>query len=95
MGFCTAFGGYLEGKFAVLEELKDEGCDLLDISGRLFDVHADSGSTWSVPFCCPLIPNDLSLQVHPVPSFHNLTTFDLMVEKMEELGLWVMYDMRR
>jgi hypothetical protein len=40
-------------------------------------------------------PNDLSSQVHPIPSFDNLTAFDLMVDKMEELGLWLMYDMRQ
>jgi hypothetical protein len=38
--------------------------------------------------------NDMSVQVHPIPSFDNLTAFDLMVDKMEELGLWFMYDMR-
>jgi len=34
------------------------------------------------------------MQVHPIPSYDNLTVFDLMVDKMEELGLWLMYDMR-
>jgi len=33
-------------------------------------------------------------QVHPIPPYDNLTTFDLMADKMEELGLWLMYDMR-
>ncbi|KAH9969446.1 hypothetical protein BGW80DRAFT_1229704 [Lactifluus volemus] len=32
--------------------------------------------------------------VHPIPPFDNLTAFNLMVDKMEELGLWLMYDMR-
>ena len=35
-----------------------------------------------------------SAQVHPIPPFDNLTAFNLMVDKMEELGLWLMYDMR-
>ncbi len=36
----------------------------------------------------------MSMQVHPIPSYDNLRAFDLMVDKMEELGLWLMYDMR-
>jgi hypothetical protein len=40
-------------------------------------------------------PINLSSQVHPIPPFDNLTAFDLMVDKMEELGLWLMYDMRQ
>ncbi|KAH8989013.1 hypothetical protein EDB86DRAFT_3047515 [Lactarius hatsudake] len=32
--------------------------------------------------------------VHPIPPFENLTAFNTMVDKMEELGLWLMYDMR-
>lgn len=57
MGFYIAFGGYLEGNLSVLEDLKDEGCDSPDVSGRLFfDIYIDSGSTSSVPFCCPLVP---------------------------------------
>ncbi|KAK7684428.1 hypothetical protein QCA50_012375 [Cerrena zonata] len=32
--------------------------------------------------------------VHPVPTFDNLTAFDLVVDRMQELGLWLMYDMR-
>ena len=32
-------------------------------------------------------------QVHPLPSFDNLTAFNHMVDKMEELGLWLMYEM--
>ncbi|KAI0263205.1 hypothetical protein BC834DRAFT_971486 [Gloeopeniophorella convolvens] len=32
--------------------------------------------------------------VHPIPTFDNLTALNLMIDKMEELGLWLMYDMR-
>ncbi|KAI0031802.1 hypothetical protein K488DRAFT_71145 [Vararia minispora EC-137] len=32
--------------------------------------------------------------IHPVPTFDNLTAFNQLVNKMEELGLWLMYDMR-
>ena len=39
-------------------------------------------------------PNNVSVQVHPIPPFDNLTAFDLVVDKVEELGLWLMYDMR-
>jgi len=32
--------------------------------------------------------------VHPVPSFDNITTLDQVLDKMEEVGLYLMYDMR-
>ncbi|KAI9430098.1 hypothetical protein BJY52DRAFT_93039, partial [Lactarius psammicola] len=32
--------------------------------------------------------------VHPIPPFDNMAAFNHMVDKMEELGLWLMYDMR-
>ncbi|KAH9034255.1 hypothetical protein EDB85DRAFT_1026363 [Lactarius pseudohatsudake] len=32
--------------------------------------------------------------VHPIPPYDDLTAFNRMVDKMEELGLWLMYDMR-
>ncbi|KAH9008415.1 hypothetical protein EDB84DRAFT_96555 [Lactarius hengduanensis] len=32
--------------------------------------------------------------VHPIPPFDDLAAFNRMVDKMEELGLWLMYDMR-
>ncbi|KAI0077012.1 hypothetical protein K474DRAFT_1175661 [Panus rudis PR-1116 ss-1] len=32
--------------------------------------------------------------VHPVPTFDNLTALDLVIDRMQELGLWLMYDMR-
>lgn len=32
--------------------------------------------------------------IHPVPTFANLTVLDLVLDRMEELGLWLMYDMR-
>lgn len=35
----------------------------------------------------------LSAQVHPLPSFDNLTALNYMVGKMEELGFWLMYGM--
>ncbi|ORY56808.1 hypothetical protein BCR35DRAFT_296149 [Leucosporidium creatinivorum] len=31
---------------------------------------------------------------HPVPTFDNLTALDLVLDRAEELGLWLMYDMR-
>lgn len=40
------------------------------------------------------VSRNTSGQVHPIPPFDNLTAFNLMVDKMEELGLWLMYDMR-
>ncbi|KAJ7198589.1 hypothetical protein GGX14DRAFT_469929 [Mycena pura] len=32
--------------------------------------------------------------VHPVPSFDNITQLDEVLDLMEEVGLWLMYDMR-
>ncbi|KAG8816464.1 hypothetical protein FRC18_000994 [Serendipita sp. 400] len=32
--------------------------------------------------------------VHPVPTFGNMTALDLILDRMEELGLWLVYDMR-
>ena len=33
-------------------------------------------------------------QVHPIPPYENLTALNLMVDEMEKLGLWLIYDMR-
>ncbi|GJE89062.1 hypothetical protein PsYK624_051540 [Phanerochaete sordida] len=42
--------------------------------------------------------NELAAQgftvVHPVPTFDNLTALDLVLDRMQELGLYLMYDMR-
>jgi hypothetical protein len=32
--------------------------------------------------------------VHPIPTFDNLTALDAVLDRMEALGLWLMYDMR-
>ncbi|KIP02361.1 hypothetical protein PHLGIDRAFT_130785 [Phlebiopsis gigantea 11061_1 CR5-6] len=32
--------------------------------------------------------------VHPIPTFDNLTALDLVLDRMQELGLYLMYDMR-
>ncbi|KAG9127924.1 hypothetical protein FRC07_007575 [Ceratobasidium sp. 392] len=32
--------------------------------------------------------------VHPVPTFDNATALELVLDRMEELGLWLIYDMR-
>ncbi|KAJ4491090.1 hypothetical protein C8R41DRAFT_379936 [Lentinula lateritia] len=32
--------------------------------------------------------------VHPVPDFDNITVLDQVLDKMQEVGLWLMYDMR-
>jgi hypothetical protein len=32
--------------------------------------------------------------VHPVPTFDNATALELVLDRMEELGLWLVYDMR-
>ncbi|KAF9644703.1 hypothetical protein BDM02DRAFT_3181472 [Thelephora ganbajun] len=34
------------------------------------------------------------LSVHPIPTFGNLTALELVLDRMEELGLYLMYDMR-
>ena len=39
------------------------------------------------------VPDHISVQVHPLPPFDsNLTAFNHMVDKTEELGLWLMYE---
>ncbi|KAH9476841.1 hypothetical protein JR316_0010757 [Psilocybe cubensis] len=44
------------------------------------------------------IPSQLKAQgftvVHPIPSFDNLTALDIVLDKMQEAGLYLMYDMR-
>ncbi|KAF9529879.1 hypothetical protein CPB83DRAFT_811551 [Crepidotus variabilis] len=44
------------------------------------------------------IPSELKAQgfniVHPIPNFDNLTALDLVLDKMQEAGLYLMYDMR-
>lgn len=37
---------------------------------------------------------NLEVEVHPIPTFDNLTALDAVVERMQELGLYLMYDMR-
>lgn len=37
---------------------------------------------------------NLDVKVHPVPSFDNLTALDMVLDKMQEAGLYLMYDMR-
>ncbi|KAF8841646.1 hypothetical protein BDN67DRAFT_500043 [Paxillus ammoniavirescens] len=32
--------------------------------------------------------------IHPVPTFDNLTAFNMVVDRMQEVGLYLMYDMR-
>jgi len=32
--------------------------------------------------------------VHPVPDFDDLTLLDAVLDKMQEVGLYLMYDMR-
>ncbi|KAI5481324.1 hypothetical protein MNV49_004946 [Pseudohyphozyma bogoriensis] len=32
--------------------------------------------------------------LHPVPTFDNATALELLLDRMEELGIWLMYDMR-
>jgi hypothetical protein len=31
---------------------------------------------------------------HPVPTFDNLTALEIVLDRAEVLGLWLMYDMR-
>ena len=33
-------------------------------------------------------------QVHPIPTFDNLTALNEVLDRMQELGLYLMYDMR-
>ena len=34
------------------------------------------------------------VKVHPVPTFDNLTALNAVLDRMQELGLYLMYDMR-
>ena len=36
----------------------------------------------------------LVAQIHPVPPFSNMTALTAVVERMEEVGIYLMYDMR-
>ena len=36
----------------------------------------------------------LSTQVHPNPPYDNATALDLILDRMQEVGLYLMYDMR-
>ena len=33
-------------------------------------------------------------QIHPIPTYDNLTALELMIERMEQVGIYLMYDMR-
>lgn len=33
--------------------------------------------------------------IHPVPPFDNMTAFNAILDRMEDLGLYLMYDMRQ
>ncbi|KAG8748415.1 hypothetical protein FRC10_005962 [Ceratobasidium sp. 414] len=59
-GFYTSFDGYLDKNLTVLDEIKQQGFNL----------------------------------VHPSPVFGNTTGLELVLDRMEELGLWLIYDMR-
>lgn len=32
--------------------------------------------------------------IHPIPTFDNLTALNIVLDRMEELKLWLVYDMR-
>ena len=34
------------------------------------------------------------VQIHPIPPFSNLTALSEVVERMEKVGIYLMYDMR-
>ncbi|KAI9454681.1 hypothetical protein BJY52DRAFT_1390884 [Lactarius psammicola] len=78
VGFFTQFGGYLEGNDGILEDLKSQGCVQFSITNRPAVDNVTSESTWCTP----------------IPPFDNMAAFNHTVDKMEELGLWLMYDMR-
>jgi len=37
--------------------------------------------------------NNVSVQIHPI-EYDNLTVLEPVIDEMEELGLWLMYEMR-
>ncbi|KAA1475750.1 hypothetical protein DENSPDRAFT_842586 [Dentipellis sp. KUC8613] len=60
LGYYTDFDGYLAANLSSINELKEQGFNI----------------------------------IHPVPTFDNLTALNLVVDRMEEQGLYLMYDMR-
>jgi hypothetical protein len=43
----------------------------------------------------PCLAIDHSYQIHPIPSFDNLTALDDVLDEMERVGMYLMYDMRQ
>lgn len=101
MGFYTQFDGYLTTNLSVLNELKAQGyvlCQCLEfvifilyILGSLSYVNFLYSSSSSM-YDSDDLPR---MQVHPIPDFNNLTQLSMVLDRMQEVGLYLMYDMRK
>lgn len=77
-GFYTSFDGFVGANFSILDDVKARGWVFIP------EVAA---SALILAFC--------SINtMHFVPPFANITLLDEVLDRMEELGLWLMYDMR-
>ncbi len=97
IGFYTSFGDYLATNLSVLNDLKARGHVLylhpeyiisLTYTGSRLQVHC---SKYFVTVYNILL---ISHKVHPIPTFDNLTALEEVLDRMEEQGLYLMYDMR-
>jgi hypothetical protein len=78
VGFYTSFGGYLATNISALDDIKAQG--------YVRSACGTSPARWQFTARFNV--------VHPIPTFDNLTALALVLDRMEQLGLWLMYDMR-
>lgn len=80
IGFFTNFGGYLAVNLSLLDEIKDQGYSLF-------------GSSKAVLLT---VPQPYSFNtIHPVPPFDDIVAFQRILDHIDKLGLYLMYDMRQ
>ncbi|KAJ3727396.1 hypothetical protein C8R42DRAFT_335923 [Lentinula raphanica] len=63
---------------------------------RVFPIgfYTQYGSYLATNLSIPSVLKEQGFTVHPVPDFDNITVLDEVLDKMQEVGLWLMYDMR-
>lgn len=80
VGFYTNFGGYLTSNLSVIDDIASQGFTVVS------DIEPDYSRIGHI-----LMP---SVQIHPIPTFDNLTALAEVIQRMEEVGIYLMYDMR-
>lgn len=90
IGFYTSFDGYLASNLSVIDDLKERGwlSSIRLMSGLLtpsVQVH------YRTSCFCPCLIADVRIQI---PTFDNLTALNLVIDRMQAVGLYLMYDMR-